>query len=445
MPTPDKDIQNNEASQGSPQQEQADREMSVEALNVTGDDAGDSGDVVAANTDFTPEPAPKPFNRNSVRDEITKNFRSGRAKEIQEAQEDIDDIRAMSNNGLPREFQDQVGDDDVTAINDAVNDSQRRVETQPELDPEPRRLKLKINGVERELTQDEVIAAAQKTLAGDDYLGKAKETARALIDEVKQGLQGLRPAATTQNQGDVETEQTGAEDTTNAGDENHVDPVIGVIEKLQFGDPAEAAKELKALIADAGRTASQQEIIKQRRQMEFTRSMSQLRNFQGANPDLAGDAKTEAAIRAEIFSLQREDLINAGLPEKDLPTNPEAMANVHLDVRSLGGNVRTVPQILEKAKANFVEWRGGKPPSREAPGQQQQQQNSEPARPVKAAVEVNVDRTNRRKEITQQPTRTMSPRPDARPEARRDGTSVVQRMQQVRQAPRQGRATSLPA
>lgn len=445
MPTPDKDTQNTEAMQRTPQQIAADAELSAGALDVAGDDAGgDAADtaapVIAAEP--VPEPAPKPINRNSMRDEIAKNFRRGRQQETDDAREDMEEIRALTNNGLPQEFQDGVGDTDVADVVEAVQ--QQRPAPRQQEPVQPQKIKVKVNGQEQELTQEEIIAAAQKSLAGDDYLGRAKKEAKDLIDSVRTEIQGLRTAAPpVQNQSGDGTAQEGADGTTGTADENHVDPALAAIEKLQFGNPAEAASSLRQLINDAGRAASKEELALQRRQLEHTRSMSQLRQFTDANPDLARDEDVQAVMRVNIFKLQREDLIKAGVDEKNIPTNPEQMATVHLDLRSLGADVRTVPQILATAKSNFEgKWRGGTQPSREAPGQQQQQQSAVPA---KATVEVNVNRTQRREAITQQPTRTMSPRPDPRPQERRDGSSVVQQMKASRQAPRQGRSTSLPA
>lgn len=69
-----------------------------------------------------------------------------------------------------------------------VEDQQEMVkespETEPEKAPEPKRFKLKVGGTEREMTEEELVATAQKVAQADEYLRIASETVKKAIEPV---------------------------------------------------------------------------------------------------------------------------------------------------------------------------------------------------------------------------------------------------------------------
>ena len=375
--------------------------------------------------------------KDDIRSEIAKNFRTRRDKNDAEAQEDARELQSLA--GMPPEFQDLVVED-----TQAAPLQQQQDQPAPQGEPqEPARRKVKIRGEERWLTDDELLAAAQKGLAGDDYLGEARATLEATkalkseLEAMRAAPAGKHPAGDGAQPGEIDGQP---------GDGEHPasDPYKDLIEKLQYGDPNEAANDLRKLVATAVPALSKEEIIRQRLADEHTRSMQTLKGFQDTNPDLANDHMATAAIRAKLFELQRDDLVKAGFDLSSLnandPRSPDLIANAHLRARASGASVRGVGDLLNEAKAEFVKWRpaeaGKDLPQVPAPPLQPQQRQGQPAQqPSRQAgqrVEVNVDRTARRQAIQQQPTRTVAPRPDAQPQAPRDRKSVVDTMRAAR-------------
>ncbi len=215
-----------------------------------------------------------------------------------------------------------------------------------------------------------------------------------------------------------------------------------------------AGETLRKLVSDVvSRTVpalSQEEATRQRLQAEHTRSMGVLAAFTEANPDLAKDRKASAAIRAELYELQREDLVKAGYDLSKLADDartPDIIAEAHLAARSMGKPVRAVNDLLDKAKANYESWRPNNAAvtnvnPNDVPLQPAQRPaTAQPATTAgKPRVEVNVDRTQRRQAIPPQPTSTVAPRPDQATAQPKDRADVVANMRANRMAPRQPRA-----
>ena len=105
-------------------------------------------------------------------------------------------------------------------------------------------------------------------------------------------------------------------------------------------------------------------------------------------------------MEREIYDLYREDLRGIGLPAEQLPRDPRQLADWHRYYRTEGYKIRDIPTILEKAKENLISWRG-------TPVQQRQQPRTLANTP--ARVEVNVDRTERRRALPTQPSRSAAP------------------------------------
>jgi hypothetical protein len=321
---------------------------------------------------------------------------------------------------------------------------QRLPEPEPEPEPEPapdpvhdapvKRTKVIVRGREMELTDEELLAHAQKALAADDYLGEAKNKLNEVNELLRTTKTRAQPASTPPH---TPAPQAGEEDEqevpTEAAPEHQgkpKSPLSRVVELLQFGDPDEAAAELDREIDTRATTRSHQALQRERLRNETVRSARVLQDFADQNPELANDGYASAAMEKRLFELQREDLVKLaksfGKDESVVPTNPAQIAQYHLYYRTENHPVRDVPALLKQTKDDYIQWRGkGKSADEPAPKE------------GAPRVEVVVDRTARRTNIQQQPSRTVAPKPDAQaPAAPRDRSSVVQSMIAARAKPR---------
>lgn len=290
--------------------------------------------------------------------------------------------------------------------------AQEKLEPEPESDallgdvlPEPQaappaKRKLTVRGQTVEMTEDEILAAAQKTLAADSYLDEA----RNLLVEAKT-IKAERTGRDPQHpEGQSRTQDDGLDSDRQVDPQHPEDELESLVTELQFGsDRKEVAKLLKgaiqkeaAKIADEGHQA-------RLFNNDLARSQKALTDFKAANPDLDNDPIVELAISQEMMKLYREDIVALGLvDEAQIPSDPRELANWHRWYKVNGHVVRNTPDLLNKAKENFVAWRGGSP--KPAP---------QPRTPPAPRVQVNVDRDARRHAIPLQPSRAVAPRRDA--------------------------------
>lgn len=405
---------------------------------------GDTADVGGGDTDTGAVAAPAPEERrgptvkapsDDIRNAITKSWRESRNQDMDDAADDAAELRRMAGNGLPPEFNDII---DAGGEGEGGDAPPPPAETQVKVEPTqaaPQRKKVIIRGEERFLTDDELIAAAQRGLAGDTYFDDSKRTleeARALRAQVEAMQAGL----TTKHPGGQNSPQNGGTEGQTTGDGAHPaeDPFEKVVESLQYGDPKDAAAQLRELVSRVVPTASREEIVRSRRQDEHTRSLSVLKTFQDSNPDLASDPMSQAAMRAALFDLQREDLVKAGLDPAKIPADPNVMATIHLHMRADGAPVRSVPDLLKGAKESFEKWRGPKAAQSEDTSQQTTDRQAGDTR-----VRVDVNRTDRRAAIPQQPTRTaVAPQRQQQQPQPRDRSDVVANMRANRMRARNG-------
>lgn len=295
------------------------------------------------------------------------------------------------------------------------DDGQQQLRTEQQ----PVKKKVKVRGRELELTDDEILAAAQKTLAGDTYL----EEARQLLDEAKK-IRQTRAGQDHSTTGD----QTGEEglNAPDLDDGNTPLPTFkSVVEKIQFGDPEEAAQLLEQLVDNTSKKRANEGQLQRAFDQDLSRSQKALKAFSDANPDLAKDEIAAMAIEANMYKLYSEDMKALGLDESQIPKDKTARANWHRFYRVNGYEVRPTSELLNAAKDNFLKWRGG-----------QQGQSGQPApRKAQPRVEVNLNRENRdtrRAAIPNQPSRTSVPRRDASAPAQKTGSDVVAGMRKAR-------------
>lgn len=306
----------------------------------------------------------------------------------------------------------QAGDEGDDEDNEPA---QRRAPVQQE----PQKRKLKVNGRIVELTDDEVLAAAQKTLAGDMNLEETKR----LLREAK----AIRDGRTANHSGenDADTADLG-NDPIEPDSQNHEPSTRSVIDKIQFGDPDEAAAELDRLVdARAGKKASEGQLQRLMSQ-DLARSKKQLAEFQKENADLANNRLAAMAIEDGMYQGYAADIAALGISEDQIPRDPVQLADWHRFYRINGYDVRSTKDLLDASKKKFFKEFG------ELGGQRQQNRPSrQPDR-----VNVNVNRDQRRMAIPNQPTRSVAPRRDANPQQRpQTGSDVVNQMRRQRGQP----------
>lgn len=356
---------------------------------------------------------------DSKRNAIVSRFREQRSTE---ADEDVAEILAFAHNGIPPELLPKPAKAAEPEPEEPAEDDT------PPADAPVKRTKVIVRGREMELSDEELLAHAQKSLAADDYLGEAK----GKLDEVNALLRDTRtraaPASTSPHTPAPQAGERTDQPTDTPAEHPARKPMSKVVELIQFGDPEEAAAELDRTIDERAAQRSGQALQRERLRNETVRSHRFLQEFATEHADLAQDEFASAAMEKRLFQLQREDLVKLaksfGKDESVVPTSPQGIAQWHLYYRTEGHPVRDVPSLLRQTKDDFVTWRDKGKPAKEEPTPKQ----------AAPRVEVVVDRSARRQAIPQQPTRTSSPKPDAvvAPPAQRDRSSIVQQMQRAR-------------
>lgn len=260
--------------------------------------------------------------------------------------------------------------------------------------PKPKR-QLKVNGKVMELDEDEVIALAQKAAAAEDILERAKATARAMKENQEEPR--AEPSRPHQDARPQPTDEDELEDPP-----NQEDPFTELVEKIQFGDPAEAAQLLRNTISEVAAKRTKEDAVRERVGNEIAsraRALNTIRAKQ-ENADVVNDPRAEAVIERTIYDLYAEDLQAVGLPAEEIPKDKVQLANWHAFYRAHGHPVRSFEDVVTTAITDFRSWKPGKP----AP---------QPANP--GAPRVNVDRDQRRAAIPTQPSRASAPPRPAAP------------------------------
>lgn len=302
------------------------------------------------------------------------------------------------------------------------DDDESLIEPQPrQQEQQPQRRPVKVNGKTLMLTDQEILDRASKVSAADDYFEQAKE----LLREAK-ALRSGQPGRHAGENNGADTADLGT-DPVDVDVQNPEPSTRSVIEKIQFGDPDEAAAELDRLVDHrAGKKATEgqlQRVIKQ----DLARSQKQLKEFADANKELNNNRVAALAIEDGMYRGYREDIAALGVAEDQIPSNPNDLAHWHRFYRVNGYDVRSTRDLLESSKKEFLQSIG------QFGGRRQQQP---PSRQPAARVQVNVDRDQRRMAIPTQPTRSVAPRRDVQPQNRpQTGSDVVNQMRRQRGQP----------
>lgn len=375
------------------------------------------------------------------RDDILKRFRTDRGVSETEARDEISDFQRS---GMPPEFEPPA---ELRADPQPGEGDQVEQQLEPEgegdggIQPEakPQTVRVKVHGVEKDITLDELVAHAQKAMAADNILDSAKATAKELETLVSQARDKVaradRPDPNQVRQPSTQTE-TGEHADQGADAANQGDPLVKLIENMQFGDPNEGAPVLRKTIAELVNAGVKQAREQERLTDEGARAARALAKANEDHPEIANDPAASAAVSSFILRQQVEDIKALGVDPKQLrpdgldPTADD-IAVAHRWYRAKGFAVSSPETMLENGIAKFLDWRGTSNPKPADPA---------PAPDTKAAprIEISVDRRERRAAVPQQPKPSgATPRPAApvAPQTR-DRSAIVADMMGSRNKPR---------
>lgn len=399
-------------------QEEADNRA---VLDGAVDNIDESGDQNRGRETELPEqnddvPRRKPLYMSpadEVRANIAKRFRHEAPEDEVPFNGDMTDPEMLYGRAGRRE-EEPAGDD--------IDPGVPRQEAQTEA---PKLRKLIVRGKEIELTEEEILARAGKVTAADSYLDEA----RAMLEEAKSIRGGRSPAGTDQHPDPSRTRAT--------EDEQELDPpddaqhpaqsrTRKLVEELQFGDPDKAAELLEEIVDERADKKADNRQLTRLMNNDLVASQKALKDFMGKHPELADDKNAAVLIENSMYDFFREEIEALGTVDKDtIPKDPKQLANWHRFHRVHGDNVSKPADLLEKALKKIEAWRGGPKPNPST-------SRSTERRP-EPRVDVTVDRTQRRQALPNQPSRTVSPRPDAMAAPQtRSRSDVVMQMRKSR-------------
>lgn len=287
--------------------------------------------------------------------------------------------------------------------------------------PSQKTYTLTIRGKPVTMTEEELLDRAMKVEAADSYLDEARD----IMEQAKQvrAERAGRAASHRPDDSETGTHDDELDDGTPPDESRRPGTDLkSVVEKLQFGDPEEAAAELSKVIEQVAAKQADEGHLKRLMQNDIARSQKALKQFTDANPDLANDRLASVAIENTVYDVFKEEIMAQGIDEDKLPKDPKQLADWHRFYRINGAQVSNATQVLEKAKERFLTWRGTPSSPKQAP----KPQHGAPR------IDVNVNRTQRREAIPIQPTRAAAPRRDATPPKVKSRSDVIADMRRSR-------------
>jgi len=299
-------------------------------------------EAAADQTQPTPadEPAAEaPPREPSIREQIAARFKEQRAAEI----------AAL----------------DEPAVEDqppAAEEPPARDEPEPGL-IQPPRYKVKVRGNEFEMSREDIlktaglseeeasglpmpslIRAAQINAAAEDYLTEAKTALK--------GARTAPPPATATPAGDDDADPEPEPQTRPRGTP---DPTLAdVVQKIQFGDPEEAATALSQAVDTLFEKKRTAELEQENR----TSVQKAVQEFQATNPDMFTDRRRADLLFVSAMHEIKEDLIRLGASPEDVDdvvTNPAEAIEAFGLARAQRKAVRTPEEILGAAAQSVRE------------------------------------------------------------------------------------------
>ncbi len=349
---------------------------------VTDPPAADLNSGPAPVTDLPPADIKHPLKYDTRRADIVSQFKRQRGKPVEEGEdggegEDSDQI-ISDGSRWDDEAEDarQAREEQEESVQDFVQEEDGEGEPYEPQVKEEDLVTLKVDGEERQLTLDETRALAQKYLASDDRLDKA----RGLLKEVQELKQGLtQPPAEPEATEPAEPEPEPEPLLTSEDQEK----LAGIVDQIQTGDAEEGRQALADFMelvrqpaaepppnVDVSREIARHEVLKDIR--------SALAGFRTNHPDLASDPVLEKAGSAMVELEMRDEMLQYGIPEEDITPLEGSSGGIAAAYRNLmenGHELRSYDRIFEDAAGKIRDKFNMRRPA----GQQQQQGGSRPA------------------------------------------------------------------
>lgn len=349
---------------------------------------------------------------NDKRAEIAKKFRAER-----DARNGEDSLEIV-----PKEREKVFFGEGVETRQDRI-DRQREARGEPVGDQKPAMRRLKVNGREIEVSEDDLVKHASRSLAGDDHL----EASKRIRDEANQILGELnqikRTAISVDHGETVENVEDRPTETAAILDGVDLDKIA---ERVQLGTAKEAKEALAELISVTARMATGNldervtEIVttnteNSRKLREAREAISELGT---TYPELTSKPM-QAALAVQTIDVMRDAMRGAGLTDEfveDLKRTQgwddlRATKYCYDEMERLGHRLPSRKEILTKASGAIIEMAGLAP--RRSP----------------SALTLG-DRQDRKQQITSQPRRALQPsnleqRERSRDEVRRDAVAQM--------------------
>jgi hypothetical protein len=303
----------------------------------------------------------------------------------------------------------------------------------------PKTYKLKVNGNEIDVTsRDELLKAAEVDEdEASEYseralirLAQKNLAAQSLLDEAKQVKKSARQSVRADEE-DTTPDPTDTQDSQDAVTRTRQHQPVAthkdVIEKIQYGDPDEAADALNNFLKRGVNEALTEARIGERVQTVEAMIERATKDFEAANADLTGDPDfADLTYNKSLVNEVKADLLKAGIPaervEKTIGNNLSRALQAYIAVASDGRvKIRTPDRMLADA-AQTVRTKFNKPaPNRE----------TAPAPSITPAP----SRLDAKRNLVSQPNRasvpltTAAPKNGQSPQAR---SSVVAKMRAAR-------------
>lgn len=345
------------------------------------------------------------------RDSISKNFRTNRGRDGNEAKEDLDIARVDPANQAAIYGSDIAGE--------------QQAQVQPVAAQTPQKFKVKIDGQERDVTQEELIATYQKNQAADQRLAEAnrmRNEATAMLQAAStKATDGESPKADPT----ASTEQR-EQDSIPKGTKFDRAKLANAVEKIAFGTTDEGADALENLLTSVAPQQtqsldinSQVETALAHREYRKT-SEDTTRKFTEKYPSLAEDPIIQTISGELVAQEMVKDFVKAGISldviQRTLPTRQAVKTFYDHIVLQRPDLVRPLDQLFEAASqdARFQALAGAKT----------------------VPITTNLDRSDRKAMVQQQPAHRTPIAPSqsqAQPASRDQRNSdAVARMRQAR-------------
>jgi hypothetical protein len=191
----------------------------------------------------------------------------------------------------------------------------------PRQPPRPRKIHtIKVRGKDVKLTTDELLDRASKVEAADSYLEESRTSSSR---RNRFGRRACWPGPSTpRGPKKGARRRSGCQPTINQPPPPGLD-LKSVVEKIQFGDPEEAAADLAKAIDHCDRQKVNEGHVRPAGRNDLARAKADLKAFRDANPELAKDELASKTIENLIYSIYREEIQKLGVDEAQIPKDPK--------------------------------------------------------------------------------------------------------------------------